>query len=168
MSAKSEHLVVVPFEPLKYGDTFTDWPLHTTIVPWFPVKEGHERELDGLLTEISKRHKPIVVKVGEIAMFGSKKDVPVSIILPNRELTELHLDVFSTLEDNGFPIHQKDISGENYQAHISHQGEKRYYDGTEIEISKFALIRQTRQKAVGTMVKRLVREYPLRGENKTG
>lgn len=166
MSAKNEHLVVVPLEPLKHGEPFVDWPLHTTIVPWFSVEEGRERDLDGLLKEVAGRHKPISAKVGELAMFGSKRDIPVSVLSPNQELHALHLDVFSTLGDNGFPIHQTEYCGENYRPHISHQAEKKFFDGAEIHISKFALIRQTRQKAVGTMIKRLAKEYPLNGETK--
>jgi len=166
VSARNEHLIVVSLEPLAHGEAFVDWPLHTTIVPWFSVEDGREKDLDSLLKEISGRHKPVVAKIGEVAMFGPRKDVPVNIVLPSRELTELHLDVFETLEGNGFPVHQTEYCGENYRPHISHQAEKKIYDGAEVRMSKLALIKQTRQKAVGTMVKKLVKEYPLSGEIK--
>ena len=162
--SKNEHLIVIPLEPLKTGEQFIEWPLHITIVPWFGVEESRAQELDDLLLEIASRHLPIEAKVGRVAMFGAHHDISVNLIQPNPALDVLHQDVFDSLEKCGFAIHQKEWLDENYKPHIAWQGGKHCAEGQEMQIAKFALIKQTRQKVTGTMVKELAKEYQL-GEN---
>jgi 2'-5' RNA ligase len=165
VSAKNEHLVVTLFEPVKMGEVFIDWPLHTTIVPWFAVEAERQLELHKLLSDLANQHKPISIKVGKTTLFGINHDLPVNIVEPNNELIKLHRDVFNTLETNNFPIHQKTYCGDGYQAHITQQKQRKIAEGENLEITKLALIRQTRQKVTGTMVKELTKEYELSGKN---
>ena len=158
--AKNEHLIVIPLEPLKKSKPFIDWPLHVTIVPWFAVPEERAEDLGILLTNIATRYRKFNVKVGGVAMFANGQ-LSVKLIEPAETLQALHLDVFNTLENNGFTIHQKDFLNANYRPHFIYQPEDKFKTGSLITISSFSLIRQVRQKVTGTMVKELVKEFEL-------
>jgi hypothetical protein len=74
-------------EPISLQHKFVGWPLHITIVPWFPVAPEQ-------LLRLSK----IQLTVGGEEKFGPSKDLVVHIIEPHRELQLLHNDVLELLE----------------------------------------------------------------------
>lgn len=147
-------------EPLKKGEQFIEWPLHITIVPWFAMPEEEYVMLDSLLSKIAAKHKTFNVKVGGIEMFA-KGTLAVKLIEPSQELQALHRDVFNTLENNGFPIHQKEFLGDKYRPHFIYKPEDKIKTGTAITVHSFSLIKQIRQKVTGIMVKELASEYIL-------
>jgi 2'-5' RNA ligase len=139
---------------------FVVWPLHITVVPWFPVED--EARLDKLIGKIASAFEAFVVNVGNTEMFGAKKDLAVSLVEPSTQLEDLHQAVYHSLEKNGFHIHQKDFLGQNYRPHITHQGKNRPTGGEELIVSSISLVRQLRQKKTGAMIKSAVKEYFLR------
>jgi 2'-5' RNA ligase len=139
--------------------------LHITLVPWFPCDD--EERLDRTLQTVANRHKQISVKTGQVEEWGGKEKFSVQAIDEDKKLHNLHLDIFVSLENNGFPIHQKDFLAEKYKPHLTlrnrYQRSKELAVGTEIEIKKFALIKQIRLKKSGTMIKSVAKEYLLNG-----
>jgi hypothetical protein len=91
----------------------------------------------------------------------------VQTIDDNSKLHKLHLDIFDSLENNDFHIHQKDFLGEKYKPHLTlrnrYQKSEALPDGTILKINKFALIKQIRLKKTGTMIKSVAKEYKLNG-----
>ena len=138
---------------------FVVWPLHITIVPWFPA-DGEER-LNSLLNNIAQKHEAFIIKVGKTAIFGRKDKLTVNLVDDPGNLYKLHWEVFRALEKNGFPIHQKTYMGEKYRPHITHQGRNHKREGEELIVDSFTLVRQVRQKKTGTMIKQVVKDYPL-------
>lgn len=106
---RNEHLVVIMLKDVPHGEEFEIWEPHITIVPWFPCDD--ERRLDKVLAAVAGRHKKLAVKAGEVKEWGRKEKYPVQIIDSDWRLLSLHMDVFNSLENNGFPIHQKDFMG---------------------------------------------------------
>lgn len=138
---------------------FVLWPLHITIVPWFPADDS--KGLDELLTKIASKHEAFIVTVGKREYFGKEDKLTVNLVNDSGDLHRLHWDVFHSLEKNGFPIHQKDHMGEKYKPHITHQGRRHLNEGEELIVPSFSLVRQVRQKKSGTMIKEVAKEYFL-------
>jgi 2'-5' RNA ligase len=164
LSDRNEHLVVVMVEPATAGE-FEIWPLHITIVPWFPC--DNEQRLDMALQLIANRHKPFKLKTGAVEEWGSQEKFPVQLIDDEEKMSNLHLDVFMTLENNDFPIHQKDFLDDKYKPHLTlrnrYQRSKELPVGMEIAVNSFSLIKQIRLKKTGTMIKSIAKEYVLNG-----
>jgi len=158
--AKGEHLVVVMLEPMPLDQEFEEWPLHITLVPWFPAKD--KSKLDDLLAKIAGEHPKLKVTAGKKDIWGKRNQFEVNLINDPGGLHRLHWDVYHTLERNGFPIHQKEHLGDKYRPHFIYHPDNSVKKGDELSISKFALIRQVRQKKTGRMIKAVAKEYNLK------
>jgi hypothetical protein len=159
VSARNEYVVVTMLEPFAIGQEFIDWPLHITIVPWFPANDSEK--LDSILTEVARARPGFLAEVGEIEKLGPKKDVEVNLIKGSAELNELHWNIFNILEKNDFGIHQKNYVGKGYIPHVTHQSHGHASPGDKIQVKSFSLVKQVRQKKSGIMVKAIVKDYKL-------
>jgi len=160
---RNEHLVVIMLEPVPAGEEFEIWPLHITVVPWFPC--GDDQLLDKTLSKLAAKHKPFQIKIGKAAEWGGKEKFKVLKIAPDWRLQSLHWDIFTKLEKNGFSIHQKDYLGDKYTPHITLRNsladEAEYQPGDNIQVKNFTLVKQARLKGSGRMIKSPVRDYEL-------
>lgn len=160
---RNEHLVVIMLDNVPRGEEFEVWERHITVVPWFPCDD--EDRLDKVLAGVARRHQSFQAKAGEVEEWGKKQKYPVQKIDDNDSLVQLHLDIFNSLENNNFPVHQKDFLGEKYAPHIalrnSLQKGKAFEVGEKILIDRFTLVKQLRLKGSGRMIKTLVKDYEL-------
>lgn len=151
-------------EQILPGREFEVWPLHITIVPWFPCDDPER--LDKQLRGISHRHKSFTVKLGETETWGKKEKFDVVIVDDPGQLHRLHWDVLQTLEKNGFFVHQKDFLGTKYKPHVTIRNHKQmasaaYKAGDTVKIKSFASVKQIRLKKSGRMIKSIKEEYLL-------
>lgn len=165
MSRLNEHLVVVMLDHMPAGQEFEVWPMHITIVPWFPCDD--EGRLDETLSALQQKYHPFEVKTGRIEEWGQGKDrFKVLRVEDNAKLRSLHWEVLRALEKNGFPVHQKDYLGERYTPHITLRNSKadaaKFTRSRAVHIDRFTLVRQERLKGSGRMIKSLVKDYELR------
>jgi 2'-5' RNA ligase len=164
LADRNEHLVVVMLETMPTGKEYEIWPRHITIVPWFPCDD--EQRLDKTLQAVALRHKKLIVRAGKIEQWGKRDKFMVQKIDDEGALQSLHLDVFHSLEKNGFRIHQKDYLAEKYDPHFTLRNRLQRGNPLErdskIAIPVFALIKQMRLKGSGRMIKSVVKEYELR------
>ncbi|MBX4197132.1 2'-5' RNA ligase family protein [Candidatus Saccharibacteria bacterium] len=163
MAERDEHLVVLMLEPMPDGEEFEVWPMHITIVPWFPCDD--EDRLNETLAKVTQKHRAFEVKAGKIEEWGGRERFKVLKIEDDGALYRLHRDIFKNLEKNGFPIHQKEYMGEKYAPHVTLRNsladKTRYKPGQSIKINKFTLVQQVRLRGSGRMIKSLVRDYEL-------
>ena len=140
---------------------FVIWPMHITIVPWFPVED--EVKLSTVLQKVASRHEAFDAAVGRTQEWGRKDRLKVAMIEDPGNLHRLHWDIFHSLEKNGFPVHQKDHLGASYKPHIALRNRKsrELPEGETIPVISFCLFEQLRQKKTGTMIKSMVEEYFL-------
>lgn len=151
-------------EPIKKDREFELWPLHITIVPWFPCDD--QARLDRTLGAVAAKHSKFIVKTGKSETWGKKEKFDVVLIDDLGQLHRLHRDVFNNLEKNGFPIHQKDFLGAEYKPHVTvrnnlQKESPKLRPSQEITIKNFSLIKQIRLKKTGTMIKAVVKDYDL-------
>lgn len=140
---------------------FVIWPMHITIVPWFPVDD--EAKLDKVLQKVASRHEAFDAIVGKVQQWGQKDKFKVTLINDPGDLHRLHWEIFHTLEKNGYPVHQKEHLGASYKPHIAQRNSKSrdLPEGESIPVISFFLIKQLRQKKTGTMIKAVAKEYFL-------
>ncbi len=157
---RNEHLIVVMVEAAPPRE-FVIWPMHITIVPWFPVDD--EQKLDRILEKIAARHAAFDVKISKTEEWGDKDKFEVVLIEDSGSLYRLHWDTFRSLENNGFSVHQKEYLGESYKPHITLRNRKSHHlpQGETIPVISFLLIKQLRQKKTGTMIKEVAKEFFL-------
>lgn len=151
-------------EPMPKAEEFEIWPMHITIVPWFPCDDS--QRLDKTLSKVAARHPAMVAKIGDTEDWGRQdKFKVIKIENETGQLHRLHQDVFSCLETAGFPIHQKDYLGDKYAPHITLRNSLadagRFKKDQTIKIDRFTLVSQVRLKGSGRMIKTLVRDYEL-------
>lgn len=150
-------------DPMPMNEEFEIWDRHITIVPWFPVDD--ESQLDKVLQDVAKRHDRFTVRAGEVEEWGRKEKYEVQALDNDWRLLSLHLDVFNSLEENGFPIHQRNFMAEKYSPHIALRNRlqrgKGLPEGEELKISNFTLVSQLRMKGSSRMIKKLVKNYEL-------
>ena len=164
MSNRNEHFIVIMLEAIPFDTEFEIWAQHITVVPWFPVAD--EAKLDKILKSIAARHWPFRVRVGDHEVWGKKEKYEVLTIHDEGSLNQLHLDIFNSLENNSFTVHQKDYLGDQYAPHIAirnqiQRAQAVLVPGQEIKISSFSLVNQVRLKGSGRMIKKLERNYTL-------
>jgi 2'-5' RNA ligase len=140
---------------------FVIWPMHITIVPWFPVED--EKKLDEVLEKVAAKHEAFDVTVGRVQEWGKKDKFKVTLINDPGNLHRLHWDIFHSIEKKGFPVHQKEHLGESYKPHITQRNRKSrdLPEGESIPVISFLLVKQLRQKKTGTMIKAVAKEYFL-------
>jgi 2'-5' RNA ligase len=161
---RNEHLVVIMLEPQAPDEEFEIWPMHVTIVPWFPCDDSDR--LDEVLSKVAGRHQGLEAKIGTTEDWGRRDRFKViKIEDQGNQLHRLHRDVFRSLEKAGFPIHQKDYLGDKYMPHITLRNsladESRFQRGEIIKVERFTLVSQVRLKGSGRMIKKLVKDYEL-------
>lgn len=163
MSQRYEHLVVIMLEPMPKGREFEIWPMHITVVPWFPCDDAEL--LDRVLGKVAAGRQPFEVKVGQLAEWGGSDKFSVIKIDADWRLLSLHWDIYKSLEKNGFPINQKEYLVDKYTPHITLRNrltdENLYKNGDIIKIDRFTLVSQDRLKDTGQMIKKLVKDYEL-------
>ena len=140
---------------------FVIWPMHITIVPWFPVED--EQKLDKVLEKVATRHEAFDIAVGRVQEWGRKDKFKVTLVNDPGNLHRLHWDIFHGLGKNGFPVHQKDHLGASYKPHITQRNRKSHElpEGESLPVISFLLVKQLRQKKTGAMIKEVAKEYFL-------
>lgn len=119
-----DRLVCVLVEPLLAGQTFKQWPLHVTIVPWFRT----EVETHNLNTEFKKllsEMPAFEVSIGKTTQFGYRKDKTVALVrLPN-PLTKIERMVRRALKSHkAWLADETTKSRRGYRPHVTDQTDK--------------------------------------------
>lgn len=135
----NQRLLVSMVEPVQVGYEFkrSEWPLHLTIVPWFTVKD--QNWFTTGLVKVLDHQKPIQLVMGEKEMFGAKRNVPVNIITPNDELSELHEKLLSLVREWGELQGSKFIEAK-YRPHVTHHRGNFLTSGSEWTLDNICIV----------------------------
>ena len=133
-------VVVLPIVPLAAGDEFTvaDWPLHVTLVEPFPTDlSAHEvaRLLDGV-DGIAPGADAIAVAAGDDAMFGRRRDVPVTLVHDGGELAALRARTLDALGGAGIDTRAR----LDFRPHVTRKHHGRLRPGDRVVLDTVALI----------------------------
>lgn len=123
------------------GFSRSAWPLHVTFVPWFVC--GQPVALDGALAKTAKNNRPFYIKVGKKTMFGSKKNIAVNLIEPNKTLIRLHHELLEIASSYGQIVVKEPFIRKDFRPHITHSAGRQRTDGESIKIKTIELVELT-------------------------
>ena len=113
----------------------SDWPVHVTIVP--PFESGLDAaDVAALVPRVPR----IPLMAGERAVFGSRRQVPVTLIEPSDALLEVHIALVDALEAAGARIQDQRHIRDGYRPHASDQRSGALHPGAPAVVGEIAVI----------------------------
>lgn len=133
-------VVVLPLVALAAGDEFTvaDWPLHVTLIEPFATELTAEAVADAL-GPIASGTTSVTAAAGDEAMFGRRRDVPVTLVHDDGELEALRLRALEAIRDAGVDL-AVDPSRVEFRPHVTRKRHGRLRPGDRVVLETLALI----------------------------
>lgn len=131
-------VVVLPLVPLEAGDEFTvaEWPLHVTLVEPFST-ELPAATVAGALARVAAGATMIHAAAGADAMFGRRRDVPVTLVREGGELSALRERALAALGMVGVDLGRP---RPDFRPHVTHKDHGRLRFGDRVALECLALI----------------------------
>lgn len=152
-------VVVLPLVPLAAGDEFTvaQWPLHVTLVEPFPTSldAAGVAAVLGDVAGIGRDARAIHAAAGEDAMFGRRRDVPVTLVVDGGELAALRTRTLAALRHAGVDVQPR----LDFRPHVTRKQHGRVHQGDRVELATVALIDM--RPPQGGHHRRVVAAWPL-------
>ncbi len=148
------YLLTYFVEPMQIGRTFSDWPLHITIIPWFSVK--NIEQADEALEQIAGNHQPLKAIGSTRETFGEHD---VCLVEPADVLRTIHKAVYASLQSLDARFISTEFFGDNYNPHVTTQGEAIFAVGEHILLNGFYLVRRHREQETDQYVKTIAKNY---------
>lgn len=147
-----EYILVALLDDFQPDDSFAQWPLHVTLVPWFKPLDLKQftKELKGKAGD----YRQITSTVGEQRIWGPHT---VNIIDRVPMLQELHAELLALVRMHGRLLINEQYTGENYTPHITHQGAVSAMEGHMVTLGTIYLI----SRPAGGGKKTVVNKIPL-------
>lgn len=130
--------VVLPLDPLAPGDAFpvSAWPLHVTVVePFETPRTGASvaRLIDPALDGFSSAS----AETFDRAMFGPRRDVPVSLVRDDGTLAAMRMRVLGALREADVDVAHARL---HYRPHITDSSGGSVPPGRSFTLSQVALV----------------------------
>jgi hypothetical protein len=131
-------VVVLPIVPLAAGDEFTvaDWPLHVTLVEPFAT-DLDAAVVAGILGGVLGGAGAVRATAGDEAMFGRRRDVPVTLLVDGGRLAALRDLVLAALGRAGVDVARSLLE---FRPHVTHKHHGRLRTGERVDLRTVALI----------------------------
>jgi hypothetical protein len=132
------YLFILEVEPTKAEHTYSDLPLHCTLMHHFwsdlsPAALGHK------VGPLFEQTSPPLLVSGEQLAYGPRK-VVVNRIDLTRELKTLHTRLYTLLNELGVEYTAPEWVGEGYESHVTHREDGSHLAAGEQHISKAAYL----------------------------
>jgi len=113
-------VVVLPLEPLELGSGYplSEWPLHVTVAPTFVVATSLADVIAAIFPVLAEK-RTLTARAGHTEGFGSSMSIPVSVVDPTPELTDLHTRLVGALREMGAVFDDPQYTGTGYRAHVT-------------------------------------------------
>ena len=133
-------VVVLPLVPLNAGDEFTvaDWPLHVTLVEPFQA-ELAASEVAAAIRRVAETAEPVRASAGEPAMFGRRRDVPVTLVRDGGELAGLRTRTLDSLREAGIDMARL-RARTDFRPHVTRKRHAHLSPGDRVVLDTVALI----------------------------
>lgn len=140
------YLIAHLIDELDVGDHFKPSALHITILPWFALETEELPFLNWFYKHFQDVPSFDAVSA-QRAMFGPKKDVPVSILEPEAEFMKLHKLALSWFGAVGARWAEKDpYVGDDYIPHIAQRRGYIIAENQVINIGSITLFKASRRE----------------------
>ena len=131
-------VVVLPLVPLAAGDEFTvaDWPLHVTLVEPFATEHSAADVVEAVRATTADV-AVVRAAAGEAAMFGRRRDVPVTLVRDGGELAALRARAFEGLRAAGVDVgHVRN----DFRPHVTRKHHGQLRPGDRVRLDTVAVI----------------------------
>lgn len=155
------YMVAIMLDGVNKGDTFTTWPLHITLVPWFHIEEIITAE--AALYAVARNFSKLTLTVGGEELFGANNTVPANVILPDPQLQDLHDAMMSDLQSAGAQFVSAAYTGKDFHAHVTKKLRRPLRPGLTIDVNQFCLIETSTTKDPRNRTKRVSEIINLHG-----
>ena len=134
-------VVVLPLSPLRVGTGFAvaEWPLHVTVLPPF-LTDAPAADIATAMAEVARTRHPLTVVAGDDELFGRRRDIPVSLILPSDDLTALHHALVTAIRPFAAEPDEPAFTGPGFRAHVTHKPPERLHPGAVLTLTQLALV----------------------------
>ncbi len=144
--------VVLPLDPLAEGDSFpvSAWPLHVTVVE--PFETPHDAAwVADLLGPVLNGRRPIDAEAFDRAMFGPRRDVPVTLVRDRGPLGAMRTRLLAALRDADVDVARARL---DYRPHVTDDSHGSIAPGRTIRLEQVALVdlRPPEGRAMRTVV----------------
>lgn len=131
-------VVVLPLVPLAAGDEFTvaEWPLHVTLVEPFATEHPAGVVADAV-HRATAGAAVVRAAAGEEAMFGRRRDVPVTLVRDGGELAALRQRALDALHRAGIDTGHLRA---DFRPHVTRKHHGRLRAGDRVALDTIALI----------------------------
>ncbi|TFC51220.1 hypothetical protein E3T24_16865 [Cryobacterium sp. TmT2-59] len=158
----SRLVVVLPLTALRTGDSFpvSEWPLHITVLPPFHtdaaasviagVVAGVVVGVTGGVDAVSAGGRTAITAVAGVeALFGRREDVPVTLVVDDAALTELHRALVDAVRPFASSPDEPAFTGPGFRAHITIKNGARVHEGEVLTLAQIALVDMAPRAAAG-------------------
>lgn len=130
--------VVLPLEPLASGEGFpvSAWPLHVTVVEPFETRHDAAWVAD-LIGPVMHGRRPIDTLAFDRAMFGPKRDVPVTLVRDDGPLGAMRTRLLRALREADVDVAQARL---DYRPHVTDGAHGSIPPGRAIRLAQAALV----------------------------
>jgi 2'-5' RNA ligase len=134
-------VVVLPLVPLSVGVGFPlrTWPLHVTVAPTF-VTGAEAAAIAAVIAPVVAGTPTVTVTAGDDEGFGPSGRVPVTVLVPSPELSQLHEVLLAALRAVGVEFDDPVYTGPGYRAHVTVTGDARMRPGETALLEQAALV----------------------------
>lgn len=120
--------------------------LHITVIPWFVLESDEEHLIQSYEAQFSDL-KAFGVEVGDVTMFGPKKDIAVNLLRNAEEFQELHwkaMEWFNEISAR-WAVQHPHVE-QQYIPHIRKREGNQLIEGKIFNINRLELVRARRQE----------------------
>jgi len=134
-------VVVLPLTPLDEGSSFPveNWPLHVTVLPPF-LTDAEPGEIAAAIAAATSAQPALTAVAGHEEMFGRRKDIPVTVVVPTVGLSLLHDALIDAVRPFGASPDEPAFTGTEFRPHITIKNHARIPEQTTFTLRQIALV----------------------------
>lgn len=117
----------------------SEWPLHVTLLANFTIAQPLE-QLKNDLADYALQAKPFDITVEGEALFGPSKNVAVSLIRPNNNITKVHNNLSSITIKLRAIYDEPAFMGDGYRPHATIQHNSHLADKQTVTLNDLTLV----------------------------
>lgn len=137
----------------------SEWPLHVTLLANFRVAQIEK--LKSALATYSQELTPFSITTNDEALFGSNKNVRVSLIQPNKSIVRLHKELLSIALQLGAIFDEPNFNGAGFRPHATIQINSKLDDKQIMKLNNLSLVDMYPNKDINR--RRIITTYKLSG-----
>lgn len=136
-----KYTIVSFIDKINEDDEFSagNWPMHLTLAATFSI----QWDVYALIRELAKitdESKPIQSNIIQFDNFGPKGQVPVALVKPTNDITNLHFAIIDVLKMAGAVYNDPQYNLEGYRPHVTITDNSNINIGDELILNNLALI----------------------------